>query len=104
MERSADGLTEARIARDLRALGVEPGGTLMVHSSLSALGMVAGVTEQELAALDSHDVLPRKIDIPAVTSGWTEAWNKRWRGSVTVSASVSVSMAETISRLGWNRR
>jgi len=51
MERSADGLTEARIARDLRALGVEPGGTLMVHSSLSTLGMVAGGAATVIRAL-----------------------------------------------------
>jgi len=34
--------TRASLADDLRALGVEPGGVLLVHSSLSSLGWVCG--------------------------------------------------------------
>ena len=35
-------LTKDDIVRDLRAVGVGPGMTIMVHSSLSALGQVEG--------------------------------------------------------------
>ena len=35
----ASGLTEQRLLDDLKALGVEPGGTLMVHASLRRIGL-----------------------------------------------------------------
>lgn len=40
-----------RLTGDLRALGVVPGATLMVHASLSALGRVAGGAETAIDAL-----------------------------------------------------
>jgi len=43
--------TRARLTGDLRRLGVRPGMDLMVHSSLSALGPVAGGAETVVAAL-----------------------------------------------------
>lgn len=42
IERVADPVTVNSLAADLRALGIEPGDSLFVHSSLSALGWVAG--------------------------------------------------------------
>ena len=43
--------TRSTIAADLAALGVEPGMTLMVHSSLSRLGFVAGGAHAVVLAL-----------------------------------------------------
>lgn len=43
--------TPATIASDLRALGLEAGMTVMVHSSLSKLGFVAGGAQSVVAAL-----------------------------------------------------
>ena len=44
-------VTRARIAEDLRALGVRPGGVLLVHSSISALGWVCGGAQAVVEAL-----------------------------------------------------
>lgn len=38
IERTDEPLTVERIADDLRDLGVRPGDTVLVHSSLSSLG------------------------------------------------------------------
>lgn len=43
--------TIQRIASDLRQLGVEPGGVLLVHSSLSAMGQVPGGAQSVVAGL-----------------------------------------------------
>lgn len=43
--------TTASLVSDLRALGLEPGATVMVHSSLSGLGYVAGGPQAVVLAL-----------------------------------------------------
>src|SRR5688572_7404386 len=42
INRGAAPLTRSRLVHDLAALGVRPGGLLMVHTRLSALGWVVG--------------------------------------------------------------
>ena len=44
-------LTKREIAQHLKALGVQPAMTLMVHSSLSALGQVEGGADAVIDAL-----------------------------------------------------
>src|SRR3954462_14269762 len=44
-------VTARSLAADLRALGVPAGGLVLTHSSLSALGWVAGGPEAVVAAL-----------------------------------------------------
>ena len=62
-------VTRARIAADLGTLGVRPGGVLLVHSSLSALGWVCGgaqaAVEGVLDALGPDGTLV----VPTHTSG-----------------------------------
>lgn len=48
---SSSPATVRTLVRDLRALGVQAGGVLMVHSSLSALGWVAGGPQTVVEAL-----------------------------------------------------
>jgi len=44
-------VTRSAIARNLRALGVQPGGIVMVHTSMSAIGWVIGGAESVIRAL-----------------------------------------------------
>lgn len=51
MAASSEGITAPELTADLQALGVGEGATLMVHSSLSSIGKVAGGPETVIRAL-----------------------------------------------------
>jgi aminoglycoside 3-N-acetyltransferase len=69
-------ITRERLAADLGRLGVRPGGVVLVHSSLSALGWVCGGAETVVQAL--LDALGRDgtLVVPTHTTGNSEpsAW------------------------------
>jgi aminoglycoside 3-N-acetyltransferase len=78
-------VTAARIVTDLRALGVEPGSVLMVHTSMSQIGFVPGgaqaVIEALLEALGPAGTLVMPAFNPTITDPrfWTnpgvpESW------------------------------
>jgi aminoglycoside 3-N-acetyltransferase len=46
-----EAVTRSELARDLQGLGVRPGGVLMVHTRMSALGWVVGAAETVVRAL-----------------------------------------------------
>ncbi|MDZ7849489.1 MAG: AAC(3) family N-acetyltransferase [Halodesulfurarchaeum sp.] len=72
IERVDEPVTMAAIAADLRALGVESGDTLFVHTSLSSIGWVSGgaqaVVEALLAAVGPNGTLV----MPAHTGQYTD--------------------------------
>ncbi|WP_255197982.1 aminoglycoside N(3)-acetyltransferase [Halorarius litoreus] len=87
-------ITTARIAADLRALGVEAGDTLLVHSSLSALGWVAGGPPAVVDALQSVVTETGTLVLPTHTSqlsdpkDWSnppipESWHQPFRDAVS---------------------
>ena len=51
IRKSSDPVTMSSLVEDLRALGVEPGITLIVHTSLSSMGWVAGGSQALVMAL-----------------------------------------------------
>ncbi len=62
-------LTRDDIVRDLRAVGVGPGMTIMVHSSLSAIGRVEGGAETVIAALIEAVQPGGTVAMPAMSGG-----------------------------------
>lgn len=85
--------TRASLAADLRALGVEAGETLLVHSSLSALGWVSGSAVAVLGALQDVLTPAGTLVMPTFTlnltdpSGWRrppvpEAWQQTIRDTM----------------------
>ncbi|WP_049971564.1 aminoglycoside N(3)-acetyltransferase [Haladaptatus cibarius] len=86
IEQSDEPITGERIADDLRTLGISAGDTLLVHSSLSALGWVSGgapavvdalrsvVTDDGTLVLPTHTGLsdPESWQNPPVPDDWKE--------------------------------
>ena len=75
-------ITRTRLAETLHELGARPGGVLMVHVRLSALGWMVGGIDAVVWAL--RDVVGPSGTLMAFT-GWEDSpyhvsfWPKRWR-------------------------
>jgi aminoglycoside 3-N-acetyltransferase len=75
-------VTRSDLVRDLRRLGVRPGGVLMVHTRMSAIGWVVGGAETVVLAL--LDVLGRAGTLMAYV-GWNDStgglttWPPEWQ-------------------------
>jgi len=111
IDRTAAPITMASLAKDLCRLGVEPGRTLLVHASLSALGWVCGGPVAVILALDGgrprsarhagHADDARRPHRPAgLAAPVPEAWKdtiprsaRRCRRSIPISP----------QRRGWER-
>jgi aminoglycoside 3-N-acetyltransferase len=91
-DRHDDPVTVDSIARDLRALGVDAGDTLLVHGSLSALGWVCGgapavvdalqrvLTEAGTLVMPTHspgNMEPSKMSSPPVPEDWYEPYREQ---------------------------
>ncbi|NHN43612.1 AAC(3) family N-acetyltransferase [Halorubellus sp. JP-L1] len=100
-ERSSEPVTVHSLAADLRELGVEPGGTTLVHGSLSSLGWVCGgapavvdalqrvVGEDGTLVMPTHSPGnrdPSDMSAPPVPESWHDTIRKRmppYRPAVT---------------------
>src|ERR1700728_342698 len=75
-------VTRSDLARDLRGLGVRPGGVLMVHTRMSAIGWVVGGAQTVVTAL--LDVLGPAGTLMAYV-GWNDStggmirWPREWQ-------------------------
>jgi aminoglycoside 3-N-acetyltransferase len=65
-------ITRASIVRDLQALGVAAGDTLVVHSSLSKMGWVVGGAQAAVEALLEAVGSNGTLLMPTHSSSWTE--------------------------------
>jgi aminoglycoside 3-N-acetyltransferase len=87
--RSSRPVTRSELVRDFRALGVRPGGILMVHTRTSAIGWVVGgsqaVVEALLEALGPDGTLMAYAgwqDDPWDLAAWPAAWQQAYRAEL----------------------
>ncbi|NLU68314.1 aminoglycoside 3-N-acetyltransferase [Streptomyces sp. HNM0574] len=83
LKRSDGPVTRSRLARDLSALGLTTGDTVMFHTEMSALGYVAGGSRTVIDALLDVVGAPGTL---MVTCGWNDAppygftdWPRAWQ-------------------------
>ncbi|GCD48270.1 aminoglycoside 3-N-acetyltransferase [Streptomyces paromomycinus] len=86
LKRSDGPVTRTRLARDLTALGLGDGDTVMFHTRMSAVGYVAGGPETVIGAL--RDVVGERGTL-MVTCGWNDAppydftdWPQTWQDAL----------------------
>lgn len=90
IERVAEPVTPSQIVADLRALGIEGGETLLVHSSLSSIGWVPGGAPAVVDALQRAVTKAGTLVMPTHSTeytdpaGWSnppvpDAWHERIR-------------------------
>ncbi|MGK5533447.1 aminoglycoside 3-N-acetyltransferase [Streptomyces sp. URMC 129] len=86
LRRSGGPVTQERLARELRELGLGTGDTVMFHTGMSALGWVAGGTQAVIGAL--LDVVGARGTL-MVACGWNDAlsydfptWPRSWQDAV----------------------
>jgi aminoglycoside 3-N-acetyltransferase len=72
IERADEPVTVDQIVTDLRALGVGAGDTLVVHSSLSALGWVVGGAQAVVEALQETVTEAGTLVVPTHTAQYTD--------------------------------
>ncbi|MFE2056077.1 aminoglycoside 3-N-acetyltransferase [Streptomyces sp. NPDC059446] len=86
LARSGGPVTRGRLVRDLAALGLAEGDTVMFHTRMSALGYVAGGSQTVIGALAEAVGASGTL---MVTCGWNDAlpygfarWPQPWRDAV----------------------
>jgi aminoglycoside 3-N-acetyltransferase len=70
-------ITVKRLVIDLRALGIKPGMTLLVHSSLSQIGCVCGGAMSVVLALQEVLGEDGTLMMPTMSSDWSDP--AQWR-------------------------
>ncbi len=89
MTTGVEPVSRSRLVRELRTLGVRPGGVLMVHARISALGWVVGgsgaIVQALLDALGPDGTLMAYAgweDDPYDVDQWPEAWRAAYEADL----------------------
>lgn len=98
MTRATSGLTRQEIVRNLRDLGVNPGMTVLVHSSLSSIGWVEGGAECVIDALVEAVSPAGTILVPTLTGTESDGPQNPPRFDPSTSPSWTGTIPETFRR------